>query len=211
MDRIHILLLNQDSSWWQDVELSLKKEPDLVVFGSVSTKADAIHTISLLTVNVVLMDAFCKESKDVGLDTALEISRLGRAKVIMLSADRNEENIVQAMGHYVYNYIVSTHLQDIPEAIRDAHHNYSPIHPSSAGAVRNEMARMMCIRWRQQLTEAETRILHMVEQGHTQRQMSESLFISESTVKKHINQILKKYQVRTSKEAVRKAKVRGII
>lgn len=211
MDRIHVLLISQDSLWKRDVESCLIKEPDLVVIGTVTTKEDAIHTVNLFQVNVVLIDAFSNESIASDLEAALEISRIGKAKVIMLSAEGREENIVQAMGHHAYNYIVAAHFQDILEAIRAAYHNYSPIHPSSAGAVRNEMARMMYMRWRQQLTEAETRILHMVEQGHSQRQMSERLFISESTVKKHINQILKKYHVRTSKEAVRKAKMRGII
>lgn len=129
----------------------------------------------------------------------------------MYSSEEREDIIVQAMGHNIYNFIVDTHIQDIPDAIRAAYHGFSPIHPSSAGAVRNELTRMMHVRWREQLTEAETRILRMVSQGYSQRQVSENLFISGSTVKKHINQILKKFHVRSSKEAVQKAKVRGII
>jgi DNA-binding CsgD family transcriptional regulator len=97
--------------------------------------------------------------------------------------------------------MVNTHIQDIPDAIR-AYRGFSPIHPSSAGAVRNELTRMMHVRWREQLTEAESRILRMVSQSYSQRQVSGNLFISGSTVKKHINQILKKFHVRSSKEAV---------
>lgn len=211
MDRIHVLLLDQDPLWKTDVELCLKTEPDLVLIGAVRTKEEAIQAVSLLPVHVILMDVFCRKPSAAGMEAVLEIGRMEKAKVIMLTDEEKEDCIVEAMGHLTYNYIVKTHLQDIPDAIRAAYCDYSPLHPSSACAIRNEMARMMQMRWRQQLTEAETTILHMVAQGFTQQQMSERLFISESTVKKHVNRIIRKFETKTSKEAARKASLRGII
>ncbi|MGM0669745.1 MAG: LuxR C-terminal-related transcriptional regulator [Gemmatimonadota bacterium] len=53
------------------------------------------------------------------------------------------------------------------------------------------------------LTERETGVLNLLDQGLTNRQISQKLFISEGTVKSHVHQIIRKLKVRDRKEAVR--------
>lgn len=70
MNRIRILLIHQDLFWKRIVEFSLTKESDFVVVGSVKTKEDAIKAMSLVMVDVVVMECVCQDSKAVYLEDA---------------------------------------------------------------------------------------------------------------------------------------------
>ena len=52
------------------------------------------------------------------------------------------------------------------------------------------------------LTEREREVLHYLALGHTNTEIHERLFISESTVKKHVNNIYDKIGVNTRAQAV---------
>ncbi len=211
MDHIHVLLAERDSLWKSSVELCLSEEPDLCLVGTVKTREELLNAVRSLRIHVVLMDFPILEKMSDVMEAVFEIVKAHNSKVIMLSDERREEWIIESLAHSVSNFVSKSYLPDIPEAIRAAHRNRSPIHFSSAWAVRNELVRMKMDAWRQQLTVTETTVLRLVDQGQSHRQMAESLFISESTVKKHINHILKKYRVGSSKEAARKARMRGVL
>jgi two-component system NarL family response regulator len=52
------------------------------------------------------------------------------------------------------------------------------------------------------LTEREDEILHLIAEGARDREIAERLFISESTVKKHVQNVLRKLHARNRVEAV---------
>ncbi|WP_242041673.1 LuxR C-terminal-related transcriptional regulator [Alkalinema sp. FACHB-956] len=62
-----------------------------------------------------------------------------------------------------------------------------------------------------ELTERELEILTLLTQGHRDRDIAEHLFISESTVKFHLNNVLAKLQVRTRYQAIYQAIQQGWI
>lgn len=156
MDRIHVLLAERDSLWKASVELCLREEPDLCLVGTVGTREELLFSVRALRIHVVLMDFPVMEQMSDVLEVVHEIGRTQTSKVIMLSDESREEWIIEALGHLASNYVAKSCLPDIPEAIRAVHRNRSPIHFSSAGAVRNELVRMKLAAWRQQLTVAAT-------------------------------------------------------
>jgi two-component system, NarL family, response regulator LiaR len=60
------------------------------------------------------------------------------------------------------------------------------------------------------LTDRETDILSHIVMGHSNKEMAEKLFISENTVKKHINNIYSKLGVKRRSQAIAKAKELGL-
>lgn len=62
-----------------------------------------------------------------------------------------------------------------------------------------------------QLSKREIEILTQISKGLNYNQIAENLFISPSTVRKHIENIYKKLQVHSKMEAVLKAKNQNII
>lgn len=61
------------------------------------------------------------------------------------------------------------------------------------------------------LTSIELEILRLIDQELTQPEIAYELYISISTVKNHVSNILKKMKVNSSKEAAGKVKQMGII
>lgn len=211
MNKINVLLVEDDPFWKEHVGTCLQKEPDLCLVGTAETKIDAVRTTLILDIDVVLMDVILKGNVPDGIEAALEIGRMQKARVIMLTVMEQDEIVAEAFGNLACNYIFKTHIQDIPDAIRAAYINQSSIHFTSARALRNEVVRMKRNEWRRILTEAEFGILRLIEKGQSYSQITATLHIAESTMKKHVNRILKKLRVRSSKEAAKKAKMKGII
>jgi two-component system, NarL family, response regulator LiaR len=60
------------------------------------------------------------------------------------------------------------------------------------------------------LTDREADILSHIIMGHSNKEMAEKLFISENTVKKHINNIYSKLGVKRRSQAIAKAKELGL-
>ena len=61
------------------------------------------------------------------------------------------------------------------------------------------------------LTEREYEVLCMINQGHSNKELGEKLFISENTVKTHVSNILVKLDARRRTEALKNAKELKII
>ena len=61
------------------------------------------------------------------------------------------------------------------------------------------------------LSTRETELMRLVALGHSNKEIADKLFLSEHTVKKHLNNIFSKLQVERRTQAVQKARELGII
>jgi len=61
------------------------------------------------------------------------------------------------------------------------------------------------------VTKSELRVLASLVQGHSNKQIAEEIFVSEKTVKNHLNHLFKKLGVKNRTEAVVKAIERGLV
>lgn len=61
------------------------------------------------------------------------------------------------------------------------------------------------------LSKREYEILHLIDEGMSNQQIADKLFVSENTVKKHVSNLFLKLDVQRRTEAVKKAKELNII
>jgi two-component system response regulator DevR len=209
--RIKVLLVQNDPDWGHTVTGVLQRESDLVVIGAAHAKEDAVLFARKLDIDVVIIDAMLNGNGLVGIDIALEIHALKTAKMIMLTFRDHRDLILEAFSNGVTDYIVNARAEDIPAAIRAVYHNQSSIHFIAAGVLRREYMRLKQREIRKSLTKMEYEVLGLVGSGFTRQQIARNLHITESTVKKHANQIIKKMGTCSSREAARKAKLKGIL
>lgn len=211
METIKVMLVEDDPIWREHLTNYLSREEDLIMVGSAANREDAIHLARLSDANIVLMDLVLTGEGYDGIEAALDIQEIREVKVIMLTGVDEEEAIKHTFAAGAINYVTKTHYEDIPCAIRAAYHNMEYIHPDSAGVIRREFRRL----WRDQqgklLTPSEKEILKRIHLGKKQRMIHTELHTAESTVKKHVNSILKKLGVRSSRDAARKAKRLGML
>lgn len=206
MDAITVFLVEDDPVWRKGLVDYLNKQPDLAVVGEAGTKDEAIERFLSAKADVVLMDINLTENNLDGIETAIAfIERQADCKIIMLTSLTDENVIVESFSAGAVNYISKSSFKEIPDAIRAAHNQNSAIHPTAAAALRNEFLRMKNEENQKLLSPAEKDILQLIHQGQTQTQIEQSLHITKRTIKNHINRILKKMGVKTSKEAAAKA------
>ncbi|KKX55191.1 MULTISPECIES: response regulator [Brevibacillus] len=208
MEQIRVYIVEDDPVWRKGLIDFISKEADLSIVGEAAAKNDALAWFQDGEADVVLMDINLTENNLDGIETALALTEMGRElAIIMLTSLTAEEVIVESFSAAaVVNYISKSNFKEIPDAIRAAYQRQSAIHPTAAAALRNEFMRLKSGEDQKLLSPAEKDILQLIHQGQTQSQIEQTLHITKRTIKNHINRILKKMGVKTSKEAAAKAK-----
>jgi len=217
MDKIRVLLVEDDSEWLRGLTAYLRQHKDITLVASVSTGEEAVRIIKNKDVDVVLMDIFLAGKYD-GIKATSEILKLRQAKVIVLTSSDHDTTVFDSFAAGAVDYIIKSNFSEIPDAVRAAHLNRSPIRAYVAHKIRKEFSKLKKLesqyiveQIKSTLTPTELSILELIYQGYTQKEISNKMFISIRTVKNHVNSILKKMEEKSSKEAAYKARKLGVI
>jgi NarL family two-component system response regulator LiaR len=199
MDKIRIIIIDDDVDWLKRLSCFLNDEPDLHVIGTVTNKNDAEEFIKSTNVDIVLMDLDLGENPYEGIEITKKISESKTVKVIIVSSYTMDEMISNAFEVGAVHYFPKTYYKDIPNAIRLTYQNASPVEIllKNYFSLKKEMVL-------NSLTPAERRVFDYVEQGISLREIAEKLNKTVGTIKLQVNSILKKLDVKTRKQAVQK-------
>jgi DNA-binding NarL/FixJ family response regulator len=215
MERIKVLIVEDDPDWLRGLTAYLAKEPDVAVVAQASTAEDALTAIRGHELDIVLMDIMLASSME-GIWLTEEVCRTCTAKVIMLSSLRENDVVFSAFQAGATDYVVKSDFAEIPAAIRGAHQNRSSIHASVAEQMREEFRRLKQLERqvqvkevRDKITPAELQVLEMIDSGYTQTDIADKLVVSIRTIKVHVGNILKKLGGGSSKDAAKKARDMG--
>lgn len=207
MHQIRVMLVEDDPVWLSGIQDLINNQEDMTVVETASTKEEALQRFKMGDIDVIVLDINLTENNLDGIEVALEImDKEDTAKVIMMTSLTREEVIVDSFSAGAVNYINKLHFKEIAPAIRAAFQNQSSIHPSAAQVLRQEFLRLKREENQNVLTTSEKEILQRIHNGETQTEIEKNLFISKRTIKNHINRILKKMGVKSSKEAATIAK-----
>ncbi|MDO8145678.1 MULTISPECIES: response regulator transcription factor [unclassified Isoptericola] len=171
----------------------IEAEPDLEVVGEAGTAAQALARIPALTPDVVVLDVRLPDGDGVTVCRELH-SRMDVACLMLTSFDDDEalfDAIMAGAAGYVLKQVRGT---DIVAAIRTVAAGGSTLDPRTTAAV---MQRMRAQDRHDDdplagLTEQEQRVLALIGQGMTNRQIGAELYLAEKTVKNYVSSILAK-------------------
>lgn len=174
--------------------------------------------LNLLEVNhnidVILMDIEMPEMD--GITAVKKINELyPQIKIIMLTVFDDEERIFSSIQSGADGYLLKDETPEkIIEGIKMIMEGGAPMSPSIAAKslklLRNSDVKPLP-KTDFKLSEREIGILEQISKGLDYKKIAENLFISPSTVRKHIENIYKKLQVHNKMEAVQKAQQNKII
>ncbi len=217
MTSIKVLMVEDDRDWLRGLKAYLSQQPDLEIVAVATSRAEAFEQLERYEVDVVLMDIMLSGDIE-GIEMTAEVSRIYGTKVIMLTSLEEKEVIFEAFKAGALDYHVKSNFEGIPDAIRSAFHNQSPINAAVADEMRAEFRRLKQLErefkrkeLEHELTATELEILACIDQGLTQPKIAERFVISIRTVKVHVGNILKKLRVESSKEAAALVKQYGLI
>jgi DNA-binding NarL/FixJ family response regulator len=141
-----------------------------------------------------------------GIDAMITIlSGSPQARVIMVTSSEGDVEIERALEGGAKGYILkSMPPREVLEAIRKVHAGKKAIPPEIAMQLADHMSD-------ETLTAREIEILQQVAEGNRNRDIADRLFISEGTVKVHLQHIMDKLGASDRTQAITIAVRRGII
>jgi DNA-binding NarL/FixJ family response regulator len=176
-------------------------------FEVVAEAADGEQAVALyrqFMPDVTLMDL--RLPKLGGVETITKIRQVhSDARIIVLTTFDGDEDIYRALQAGARGYLLKgMNASELVEAIRVVHSGKSRIPPAVAERLAQRLAG-------QALTGRETDVLRLIVAGKSNKEIAVALYISEATVKTHINNLLGKLDVTDRTQAATTALQRGIV
>lgn len=177
---------------------------EMAVVGQASNCGEAKSQWHMLRPDVTVMDIRMPDC-----DAAEAISALRgecrQARVLVLTELDGEEDIYRALQAGARGYLLKEALGDeIIAAIRSVHAGKKVIPPKIAAKLSQRLKAA-------KLTAREQDVLRALASGGTNQEIAMRLFISEGTVKTHINNILSKMDVKDRTQALIAGIKRGLL
>lgn len=184
----------------------LESQPDFEVVAEASTGAEAVELVRRHAPNVVLMDVRMPEMDGVAATEKIKAD-YPHTEVLILTTYDSDADILRAIEKGATGYL----LKDAPheqifDAVRSAAKGDSPLSPAVASRL---MGRLRT--GPGDLSEREVEILQSLADGQNNREIAEKLWISESTIKSHLNRAYQKLGATDRTGAVIAALKRGMI
>jgi DNA-binding NarL/FixJ family response regulator len=208
MNSIKVALIEDDPIWRECLTAYLKEE-GIHVVDVAESKEEGRVMVQNGHFDVLLLDMMLAPPDLDGLDLARELSQQQSLNIIMLTSVDEAEWVGSAIDIGVKDYVIKSCYQDLPFAIRNACLNEGSIHPHAMHQLRREIDRLKRIEEQWVMTPGEREVLQLIERGYTRREIMQTLYLSENTVKSYIFRINKKFRTHSSKEAARYAKRKG--
>ncbi|MFE1080700.1 response regulator [Nocardiopsis alba] len=182
-------------------------EEDIEVVGEAADGTDALRLIGLREPDVVLMDLRLAGATD-GVEVTERVLRLPRPpRVLVLTTYETDGDIMRALDAGASGYLLKDSPPDrLFEAVRAAARGETVLSPHVAARLVRRVRDPL-----PGVTPRETEILRLLARGAGNREIAEGLFITEATVKTHLQRIYAKLGVETRTAAVRVAVDRSLI
>ncbi|MDQ4076929.1 MAG: response regulator transcription factor [Chloroflexota bacterium] len=212
-DTIRILVADDHPVVRDGLITILETQPDFDVVGEASNGKEAIELSKQLEPDVLLLDLEMPEMDGVESLQALRTVR-PETQVIVFTAFDTDERIVSAVQAGAQGYLLKgAPRNDIFKAIRVVSQGGSLLEPVVASKLLRHMSGQTepNARLVEPLTDREMEVLQELAQGKTNREIADTLIISERTVKFHVSSILGKLDADNRTEAVAIAAQMGLV
>lgn len=212
---IRVLIADDNSIVRMGLEHLLSTVDFVEIIASVENGALAVEVANAQKPDLCLLDVRMPVMN--GIEAAREISQV--CKVLMLTHSEDAENVTAAMaggasGYVIYDELETEYLQ---HTLRSVMAGAMIVSPSASSALlpqhseqnsnqslpaQSETGDNPTINDDFGLSKREIEVMGLVADGLSNRQIAESFFLSEKTVKNHINRIFGKMNVSSRAEAV---------
>ncbi len=215
-DPIKILIADDQSLFREGLHTLLSVQPESEVVGEASNGEEVLRFVAAQSTDVVLMDLRMPVMDGVSATRSLH-SNYPEIKVIVLTTFDDDEDVFEGLRAGAVGYL----LKDVPstklfEAIHAAAKGEYFLLPSITAKIVSELKRVASpavgpVDMVEARSSRETEILKLVSNGLSNKQIAETLVITEGTVKNHLSSILAKLSAKDRLQAVLIAKRNGLV
>jgi DNA-binding NarL/FixJ family response regulator len=189
---IRVFLLDDHEIVRRGVRELLEAEPDIEVVGEASTAAEALARVPATRPHVAVLDVRLPDGDGVAVCRELR-SDLPELACLMLTSFADDEALFDAIMAGAAGYVLKQiRGNDLVGAIRTVAAGGSLLDPKAAAVVMERMRTPKQADPLAALTDQERRILDLIGEGLTNRQIGERMFLAEKTVKNYVSNLLSK-------------------
>ena len=201
---LRVMLVDDHEIVRNGIRAMLDAQDDIVVTTEAGSVREAVDEAARTRPDVVVMDVRLSDGS--GIEATREIrANRPETKVLMLTSFADDEalfsSIMAGASGYVLKQVKSG---DLLRAIRAVGAGDSLLDPSVTNAVLDRLRKgkhLMKDEKLARLSPQEERILQLIAEGWTNRQIGDELHLAEKTVKNYVSSILSKLEVARRAEA----------
>ena len=203
-DRLRVMLADDHEVVRQGLRSLLEAEDDIEVVAEADSGRTAIDAAKIHNPRVVVMDVRMPEGG--GVEACRAIRDLNpETEVIMLTSFSDDEALFNSIMAGAAGFVLKQiRGRDLIDAIRKVGAGQSLLDP---GVTKRVLERLRKAKFDEKdpklgrLSPQEERILDMIGEGMTNRQIAEKIHLSDKTVKNYVSTILQKLEVARRAEA----------
>jgi two-component system, NarL family, nitrate/nitrite response regulator NarL len=214
---IRIVLVDDHSLFRSGIRLLLGRDPGFEIVGEAGDASEGIKAVSRLKPDVVLLDLHMPGMS--GIEAAgLIATETPDSHVLMLTVSEEGEDLLAALRAGACGYLLKNiEAETLVAAIRSAAVGESVISPQMMGKLLAGVRKGPALQVAQlpapegeRLTPREGEILGFLARGKSNKEIARALDLAESTVKIHVQNLLRKLGLTSRVQAAVYAVERGI-
>jgi DNA-binding NarL/FixJ family response regulator len=202
-EQIRVLIVDDHEVVREGLRSLLRRRSDMAVVGEADSVASAIEEARRSQPDVVVMDVRLSDGS--GVEACREIrAERPDTKVIMLTSYADDEAVFASILAGASGYLLKqTRTQALADAIGRAVAGESLLDPAvtervlervrTAGSRKDDELSL--------LSEQERRILDLIAEGKTNKEIAQEVYLSDKTVKNYVSSILSKLNLHRRSEA----------
>lgn len=200
--RIRVLLVDDHEMVRVGLRTILSGYREIAVVGEAASARAAVAEAARLAPDVVLMDIRLPDGDGIEACRAIR-DTVPQCRVVMLIAYADDEALIASVLAGASGYLLKqSRGHEVARAITEAAAGRSLLDPAAAARLLQHFREMARSRDElSQLTGQERRVLELLAEGKTNREIGEALNLAEKTVKNYVSSILSKLQLRRRTEA----------
>jgi len=192
-DNIRVFLVDDHEIVRRGVGSLLDDEDGIAVVGEAGTAAQALVRVPALEPDVVVLDVRLPDGDGVTVCRDIR-SMLPETRMLMLTSYSDDEALYGAVMAGASGYILKQiHGTDLVGAVRTVAQGRSLLDPESTTRMlqrlRDQAGRKDPL---SELTEQERRVLELIGEGLTNREIGARMYLAEKTVKNYVSRVLAK-------------------
>ena len=198
---LKILIVDDHDIVRKGLAMLVSRQEDLSVVAEAGTVAGAVEKARESSPDVVVMDIRLPDGS--GIEACRDIrDENGDVKVLMLTSYSDEEAVMGSIMAGASGYLLKEiRSHEIVDAIRKVSSGQSLLDPTVTASVLDRVRRGKEEDVLAQLTEQEQKILELIANGQTNREIAGQINLSDKTVKNYVSNILGKLEVSRRSQA----------